>query len=305
LVLAWWVPNFRTPSGLAALLDAAVLTGLVAIGVGLTMIAGEMDLSVGSMAAIAGVLAIQFISAGVPLLPALLAVVLTAAIVGAIQGLLIHLLNINSLIFTIGTLIGFRGLALMLAHESTQTLPIDKLSIADSVSGHFGVLSPLSVTLVLAFLAVGFFASRTVWGREIYAIGGGRTEARSAGVSLRRPLVIAFSCSAGMAALGGALLSIRSGGATPLGYNSVLLDAVAACLIGGIALRGGRGGLAGIFVGLLTLRVVVSGVASLGAPFWAQTLASGLLLILVITGESISRTIMRRRHWHRTATAQG
>lgn len=298
------LPNYATATGIAAFLDGSALTGLVALGVALTMIAGELDLSVGSMAALAGVLAIELIGEGWSLPLAVIAVVAAAALVGALQGLAIHLLRINSLIFTVGTLIGIRGVALIAGGETTQTLPIDRLAIADLLSQRFLFLSPLNVILMLSFVVVGLFASHVVWGREIYAIGGGRHEARAAGVPIVRPLVIAFACSAGFAALGGALLSVRSGGASPLAYDSVLLEAIAACLIGGVALKGGRGAFAGIFVGLLTLRLVISGISGLGAPFWAQNLAAGLLLIAVIAGETISRAIGQWREHRRARRSQ-
>jgi ribose transport system permease protein len=136
--------------------------------------------------------------------------------------------------------------------------------------------------LLVVFVLVGVFLAFTRWGREIYAIGGGRNEARAAGVPLLRPLVIAFTLSGALAGLGGALLSMRSGSASPLGFDTVLLAAVTTCLIGGIALAGGRGNIVGIAIGLFTLRFFITGVASLGAPYWAQNLATGGLLILVI-----------------------
>ncbi len=279
--------------GIAALLDGSALTGIVAVGVGLTMIAGELDLSVGSMAALAGVLVIKAVALGP--LAALILVVAAAALFGALQGFAISLLNINSLIFTVGTLIGVRGLALIAANETTPTLPIDMLSITDAVSARFWIVSPLSLTMIAAFLLAGYFAARTIWGREIFAIGGARAESKAAGVPQRRPIVIAFSVSAACAALAGGLLSLRSGSASPLGFDAVLLEAVAACLIGGVALDGGKGSFAGIFLGLMMLRVVVSGIASLGAPFWAQNLATGTLLIVVILGETIAGAAVRRR----------
>ncbi len=295
LAFASQLPAYFTARGGAALLDGAVLTGLVAAGVGLTMIAGEMDLSVGSMAALAGVVTIELIGLGVGLVPALLIVVAAASVVGALQGYAIHRLGISSLIFTIGTLIGLRGVALIAANETTQTLAIEALSLSDDVSARWLVFSPLNVILFAVYLAIGFFASRTLWGREIYAIGGGRNEARAAGVPIGRPIVVAFAISAALAALGGGLLSVRSGGATPLGYEAVLLEAVAACLIGGIALQGGRGDFFGVLAGLFTLRLVISGLANFGAPFWAQNLAAGLLLIFVIAVETLSRALLQRR----------
>jgi ribose transport system permease protein len=293
LVFALQLPNYHTSSGIAALLDGAVLIGIVSIGVGVTMIAGEFDLSVGSLAALTGVISLEIISIGV--LPALVVGVLFAAAVGAIQGLLIGVLGINSLVFTIGTLIGLRGLAMVVAHEQTITMPIEQLPDVDILTQHFlGVLSPISVGMIVVFVAVGLFLRYTRWGREIYAIGGGRNEARAAGVPLLRPMMIAFTLSGALAGLGGALLSIRLGSATPLGFDSLLLSAATTCLMGGIALEGGIGNVIGIAIGLFTLRFLVTGMAAVGAPYYVQNLAVGALLILVVVIQ-LTVTRLRRR----------
>ena len=295
LVLAVQMPNFHTAIGMAALLDGAVMTGLVAVGVGLTMIAGELDLSVGSMAALASVCVVKMVGLGIGVIPALAIAVAGAAAFGAAQGMAIAWLNINSLVFTVGTLIGLRGVALIAANETTPTLPMDMLYISDAVSNRFWIFSPLSAAMLITFALAGLFASRTIWGREIYAIGGGRAESLAAGVPQRRPIVIAFAAAAGLAAFAGGLISIRSGSASPLGFEAVLLEAVAACLIGGVALDGGKGGFLGILIGLFTIRLVITGMASLGAPFWAQNLVVGLLLIFVIAAEALAAAFSRRR----------
>ena len=294
LVFALQLPNYHTSNGIAALLDGAVLIGIVSVGVGVTMIAGEFDLSVGSLAALTGVISLEIISIGV--LPALVVGVLFAAAVGVIQGLLIGVLGINSLVFTIGTLIGLRGLAMVVAHEQTITMPIEQLPDVDILTQHFlGVFSPISVGMIVVFVAVGLFLKYTLWGREIYAIGGGRNEARAAGVPLLRPMMIAFTLSGALAGLGGALLSIRLGSATPLGFDSLLLSAATTCLMGGIALEGGIGNVIGIAIGLFTLRFLVTGMAALGAPYYVQNLAVGALLILVVVVQLILTRLRRRQ----------
>lgn len=294
LVFALQLPNYHTSSGIAALLDGAVLIGIVSVGVGVTMIAGEFDLSVGSLAALTGVIALEIIGIGV--LPALVVGVLFAAAVGVIQGLLIGVLGINSLVLTIGTLIGLRGLAMVVAHEQTITMPIEQLPDVDIFTQHFlGVFSPISVGMIVVFVAVGLFLKYTLWGREIYAIGGGRNEARAAGVPLLRPMMIAFTLSGALAGLGGALLSIRLGSATPLGFDSLLLSAATTCLMGGIALEGGIGNVIGIAIGLFTLRFLVTGMAALGAPYYVQNLAVGALLILVVVVQLMLTRLRRRQ----------
>ena len=266
LAFALQLPNYHTATGIAALLDGAVLIGTVSVGVGISMLAGEFDLSVGSLAAVTGIIVIDIVGIGV--FPSMLVGVLFAAAVGALQGLVIGVLGINSLVFTIGTLIGLRGIAMVISHENSVTMPIDQLDQIDFFTDRYlGVFSPLSLGMVFVFVAFGLFLRYTRWGREIYAIGGGRNEAKAAGVPLLRPMVIAFTCSGALAGLGGSVLSLRLGSATPLGFDTLLLSAATTCLMGGIALEGGRGNVIGIAIGLFTLRFLITGVASLGAPY--------------------------------------
>jgi ribose transport system permease protein len=279
------IPSYYSVAGIRALLDGSVLTGIAAAGVGVTMIAAEFDLSVGSMAALAGVIAIKLLALGVG--PAILVTVSVATLLGLLQGFVIVWLNVNSLVFTIGTLIALRGAAHIISGENAVTVPTEMLLQPSVMEKHWGIVSTLDVSLLVIFVLVGLFLRLTKWGREIYAIGGGRAEARAAGVSFMRPMVIAFAMSGGLAGLAGVLLSIRSGSGTPLGFESLLLDSVTACLIGGIALQGGRGSIAGIAVGVFTLRFLVAGAAGLGAPFWMQGLATGALLILVMVVEMV------------------
>ena len=167
------LPNYHTSNGIAALLDVAVLIGIVSVGVGVTMIAGEFD-SVGSLAALTGVISLEIIGIGV--LPALVVGVLFAAAVGVIQGLLIGVLGINSLVFTIGTLIGLRGLAMVVAHEQTITMPIEQLPDVDILTKHFlGVFSPISVGMIVVFVAVGLFLKYTLWDAKSTQSEGGAT----------------------------------------------------------------------------------------------------------------------------------
>lgn len=295
IIFASLIPSYHTVRGIGALLDGAVLIGLAAVGIGTTMLAGEFDLSVGSLAAVIGVVSINLMNTGLGPLEAIFLATVLAGAYGALQGLVIALSGINSLVFTIGTLIGLRGLALIISNENSVTIPIPRLVEIDFISQRiFGFLSPLSITMLVVFVLVALFLRFTIWGREIYAIGGGRAEARAAGVSIVRPMVIAFALSGTLAGLGGALLSVRLGSATPLGFDTLLLSAVTACLMGGIALDGGRGTVVGIFVGLLTLRFLVGGVASLGAPYWLQSLAIGALLVLVIVVQMAVNAFRKR-----------
>lgn len=299
LIFASMLPSYHTVRGGAALLDGGVLIGLTALGIGVTMIAGEFDLSVGSLAAVIGVLTINLIIAGMSIVPAILIGTVVAAAFGALQGFVIAITGINSLVFTIGTLIGLRGLAMVIANENSVTIPIPRLDETDFLAQRlFVLLSPITLLLFAVAVIVHLFLRYTIWGREIFATGGGRAEARAAGVSIIRPMVVSFGLSAALAGLAGAVSSVRLGSATPLGFDTLLLSAVTACLIGGIALEGGKGTVLGVLIGLFTMRCLVGGVASLGAPYWLQSLAIGALLIFVLVVQ-LGVALLRGR------TAQG
>lgn len=306
LVFAVTSPGYATSDNLFTVFEGAALIGIVAAGIAVTMLAGELDLSVGSVAACAGIVAVSVSDQGI--LVAVAAATLAATIFGVLQGWAIARLQISSLVFTLGTLIAMRGVAYKLSSEQTVNLDLDNLSIATDISARTSILSPFSLIMLLTFVVVGLGLTFSRWGREIYAIGGARKEARAAGVPQSRPIVLAFALSGGLAGLGGALASLKSGSATPLAYDSLLVTAVTAALIGGVSLYGGRGSMLGIFIGVMTLQFLLSGLALEGAPFWAASLATGalllgFLLIELVNERSPARAALRRLRARRTAPA--
>ncbi|MCY4370359.1 MAG: ABC transporter permease [bacterium] len=289
--------RYATPNNIFTIFEGFAWLGLAALAVGLTIIAGELDLSVGSVAAVSGIIAVSVVE-DVGLVGAVLVSTLCGLVYGAAQGYLVHRLKIHSLVFTLGTLIGLRGLAFMISGENTVVMK--NLDIADTVRHQLWIFSPFSLVTILVFTLVGLFLVYTRWGREIYAIGGGRQEAAAAGVPLVRPLVLTFALSGSMAALAGALTSIKSGSAGPAAFEQLLLPAATAALIGGVSLLGGKGSVAGIAVGTLTLRFITSGLSLGGAPFYVLTLATGAVLIVVVVLELIvERPVVRAgfRRW--------
>jgi ribose transport system permease protein len=295
--------NYRRVDNFFPVFEGFALIGLVALGLSVTMLAGELDLSVGSVAAVAGIIAVK--QSGLGLVPCVALAVLCTAAFGAAQGYAIARLGINSLVFTIGTLIAISGLAYVMSDEQSVLIDLNDLGLSDTITNRLWIFSPFSLTTIAAFVLVGAFLSVTRWGREIYAIGGGRNEARAAGVSTVRPIVIAFTLSAGLAGLGGALASLKSGAAQPGGYDSVLLAGVTAALVGGVSLYGGRGDVLGVAVGVLTLQFLLSGLSSRGAEFYVGSLATGGLLLVVLLVELIVDRRQVLRYMRRPAFSAG
>jgi len=271
-------PTFQGAPAMYATLERLVLLGIVAAGLAVTMIAGELDMSVGSMAVLAGVIAIQAGPLG--LVPAIVIATLAGTLLGAAQGWAIARLGINSLVFTVGTLILFRGVAWLAA--GGQPISLTDLEATDPLLQRWGIFSPGSIVAIMVLAALGWFLSRTKFGREIYAIGGARVEATAAGVPVNRSLIIAFAISGTTAALAGALASMKGASVTPDSFGTLLLAAVAACLIGGISLYGGRGNAVHVLLGVLTLSIIAAGMSAQGAQSYVTELLTGLLLLIVI-----------------------
>ena len=288
--------RFFTTNNVFTILEGFAFLGLAALAVGVTIIAGEFDLSVGSAAAVAGIIAVSVVE-DIGLIPAVLVTSAIGTGYGAVQGYVVHRLKIQSLVFTLGTLIALRGVAFMISGENTVV--IRDLADSQAVRRQLWIFSPFSLVTIAVFAAIGLLLRYVRVGRDVYAIGGGRQEAAAAGVAVVRPLVLAFALSGSLAALTGALTSIKSGSAGPAAFEELLLPAVTAALIGGVSLFGGKGSVVGIAIGALTLRFLISGLSLAGAPFYVLTLATGALLIVVVVLELVIGQHELRARWQR------
>lgn len=301
LVIAWMTPSFHGRASVYAVLEGFPLTGLVALGLAVTIIAGELDLSVGSMAALAAVVAV--LTSPLGLVGCLAVATLTGVVFGAVQGTLIGKLRINSLVFTIGTLILLRGLTYIFSGQAP--IIIQNIEITDPLLKRHWVFSVSSIVALTAYVLAGLFLTFTRWGREIFAIGGARNEAIAAGVPRVRPLTVSFAISAGCASLAGALAATRGGSAAPQNYEDVLLSAAAAALLGGISLYGGRGTVLNVALGVAILSVVGTGLAARGSAASLVQLVTGALLLSVIALEFIGgRFALRRTVFGRPAVGR-
>lgn len=303
ILIATWViiasstPTFRGEASVFSVLEGFPLLGLIALGLGITIIAGELDLSVGSMAALAGVIAVKAGELG--LLGAIGVAVAVGATIGAAQGWVIARLAISSLVLTIGTLILLRGLTHLASDNAPSQLA--DFTVSDPLIERYWIFSVGSITAIAVFVVLGLFLAYTRYGREIYAIGGAREEARAAGVPRSRPIVLAFALSGACAALAGALASLKGGSAAPQNYEDMLLAGAAAALIGGISLYGGKGTVLHVALGVAVLSAVAAGLAARGSDASVTQLVTGALLIAVVATEFIAARLSRRARLRREA----
>jgi ribose transport system permease protein len=281
-------PEFRVESSIERLIPL----GVIAAGLAVTMIAGEFDLSIASMAALSGAITVVLSDQG--LISSLLIAIAVCTLIGMLQGWAIATLGINSLVFTVGTLVLLRGLVWLVC--GGLAISIEDITASDIFYSRILFLSPLSLTALVILVVLGIFLSRTRWGRELYALGSSRQEAVAAGVRYRRGMVIAFGISAGCGAVGGALTSALSGSASPTALESMLVMGIAAALVGGISIAGGRGTMVNVFLGFAIISVLSSGLAGMGAKAFVSQLFIGIFLLMIVLAEyAIARAGEQRR----------
>lgn len=271
--------NYASFRNVFAIMEGFVVLGLVTLGLTVTIIAGEIDLSIGSMAALTGVVVVR-LNDPLGAIPALLIGVGLAALLGALQGFLIQWLRISAIVFTIGTLMLLRGVSLLVANE--QTVVLRNFEFGDFLKTQLWIFSPASVAAILVFVLIGLFLKYHKYGREIYAIGGARKEALAAGISLMRPMVLSFMISGFCAGLAGAIIGLRSGSAQPLGLQVLLLTGTTAAFAGGVSISGGKGSAIGAALGTFLIRFLESGLNFRATPAFISNIILGTLLLIVI-----------------------
>src|ERR687893_2640166 len=272
--------NFLTAQNLQNIVLQGAFLGLIVVGMTFVIISGGIDLSVGSMLALGGVIAAQTVTAFWPL--ALILPPLLCGLIGLGNGLLIAKAKMAPFIVTLAGLLGIRGLALALAGE--RPIGIDGGSpFAWFGQGQIlGVAVPI-VLVVVAFAAGGLILARTSYGRVIFAIGGSEESARLMGLPVDRTKMIAYTTSGALAGLAGALLAARLSAGDPNAGLAWELDAISAVVVGGTLLTGGAGSISGSLAGVLLLSILQNLINQLGTlGSYAQQLVSGFFLIAVV-----------------------
>lgn len=278
VVVDWGQSRFLSAATLASALETFATIGMVALGLGVTMIMREFDLSVAGVFGMAGCIAVMT-GATYPLLGVVIAVAIGAA-GGAAQGYIVDRLGLSSIGVTLGGLLIAIGLAYVLTRSTA--IAYDNLDVALSMSNRYlGVFSIRSLLALALFAAAGLVIGLTRIGRDVIAAGSNRQAAIVAGVNVRGLLIGAFAFSGALAALGGALLSYSLASASPTALSDVLVPAAAAAIIGGVSLAGGSGRPFGIACGVLVLAVLRAGFNAIGAEPWVSEVSTALILLAV------------------------
>ena len=272
--------NFLTMRNLENVLLQGAFLGLIVVGMTFVIISGGIDLSVGSILALGGVVAAQTVQVFWPL--ALILPPLLCGLIGFGNGLLIAKAKMAPFIVTLAGLLGIRGLALAFAGSEPVRIDGGSAFVWFGQGQILGVAVPI-VIVVVAFVVGGLVLARTSYGRVIFAIGGSEESARLMGLPVDRTKIIAYTTSGALAGLAGALLAARISAGDPNGGLAWELDAISAVVVGGTLLTGGAGSMSGSLAGVLLLSVLQNLINQLGTlGSYAQQLVSGFFLIAVV-----------------------
>ena len=293
VVLSFLSPVFFTALNIKNVLRDAALVAIAGIGMVMVILLGEIDLSVGSVQAVAGIVAVAMLNSFSSVSVALAATLFAGACIGLINGLLITRAQINSLIATLGMMAILRGGAMV----STQAVSIQGAvdSFIEIGTGHLG---PLPIPVLIAFLLLVLFfyvLHYTTFGRYVYAVGGNPQAARLSGLPVERIRIAVFVIAGLLAALSAFILASRLNSGQPNAGLGFELQVIAAVILGGISLTGGVGTLAGALIGILILTVLSNGLVLLNVSSFYHDIARGIVIILAVYLDTRRKQSLVRR----------
>ncbi len=279
IVLSRLSPYFLSVNNFLNIGVAVSTIGIIAVAMTMVIVSGGIDLSVGSVVALTGTVVAQ-LSNRFPMPVAVTSALAAGLLVGGFNGIAVTRISINPLIATLGTLSIARGLAFVLSGGLTQTISSDAFGFLGR--GYlFGIPFPVIVMLLL-FALTAAVMQKTVFGRSLYAIGGNAHASRLAGLPVTRLQMNVYLLSGFSAALGGLFLASQLSSGAPAAAAGIELSVIAAVILGGTSLSGGKGTIGGTLLGVLILGTLNNGLTLLNVSSYYQEVARGTVLLLAV-----------------------
>lgn len=288
LALSLTTARFLTIQNLMIIVTQVSINALLAFGVTFVIITGGIDLSIGSMVAVTGVVAATFAHPDeYPVVVPVVVGLLAGLLFGAFNGFVVTRSKVPPFIVTLGTMTIGRGLALILS----KGRPVSNLSDAFNFIGGGKIMGvpTLIIILVLAFIGCTVVLRKTVLGRYMYAVGGNEQAARASGIELSTVKMIVYTLCGGLAALAGILLTSRITTGQPNAGAGFELDAIAAAIIGGTSTSGGTGTMTGTLLGALLIGVISNGLDLLNVTSYYQQVVMGIIIIGAVVLDSVNQ----------------
>ncbi|HIR97451.1 MAG TPA: ABC transporter permease [Candidatus Merdisoma faecalis] len=280
-------PNYLTWTNFVNLLVAASLVGIVAVGHTYLIIAGQNDLSPGSLCAFCGVAVALFLQWGLPIPVAILLTLCCGVLCGLFNAWMVNCIKLEAFIATLVTQTMVRGFAQLICDG--RPVAISNQSFIKIGTARF-LSIPVSVWItIIAFIVFGFILARTRFGRSIYAIGGSAEAARLAGLNPRRIVTISFIIIGVLTALGGVVFAARMNAGQPSANVNLEFDAITAVILGGVSFAGGVGSMFGTVLGVLLIQAFGTGLIMVNVPSFWQSVAKGALLLAALTFDYIRK----------------
>lgn len=280
-VIGFLSPAFFTQYNILSVLRQASINGLVAFGMFTVILTAGIDLSVGSTLAVSSMVMAKLITSGVDSLLAIFIALVIGALVGLINGLLISKGKLQPMIATLSTMMLFRGVTLFISNGVPES------RLGDGIIGWIGrgsfstIPVPVYVLIIVAII-MACVLRFTVFGKRVYAIGGNIKAARLSGIRVERMIIYVYMITGLLSALAGVILTSRIDSAVPTAGQGYELTAIAAVVIGGASLQGGRGRTLGTFIGILIIAVISNGLNLLGTSPYIQQIATGLIIVVAV-----------------------
>lgn len=280
ILAAAFVPGFLSLVTLSLSLDRGATMGLVAIGLTVLLISGQIDLSGGAVFAVSGIVSVILQpTLGIGL--AAVAGVLAGALAGAINGFLVVRMQVNSLVATLATMLVFRSVA----HWITQSQPVAGIDIMFSLAiseVYLQVFTLRSALFLVAVALLHLWLTYTVSGRNLFAVGSNAAAAEASGIESNRIFFWGFVFASTLAGLAGVLQSLTTNTGSPVFGADLTVAVIAAVVVGGTRIEGGRGSALGTLGGVLTIAALTAAMEFQSVPAYVQQVVSGSILILLV-----------------------
>lgn len=288
-----FVPSFLTERNMLGLFQSVVTIGIVACTMMFCLASRDFDLSVGSIVAFTGMVAVMASNASGSIIVGLIAALACGTFVGFVNGAIIAKLRINALITTLATMQIVRGLALI--SSDGRAVGINDPGFYQlALSRFLGIPTPIWIMVIL-FCVFGFVLNRSVFGRNTLAIGGNPEASRLAGVNVDGMRIWIFTIQGLVCAVAGILLASRITSGQPNAATGLELSAISACVLGGVSLAGGRAAMTGVIVGVLILGIAENAMNLLNIQAFYQYLVRGLILLLAVLLDNVRSTGLGRK----------
>jgi len=296
----WWQKpeTFMTVRNWLNITQQVSILGVIAFTMTIVMVMNDFDLSVGTMASLAGVVAAMLFKSGQPVFVGVLAALLVGMVGGMANGAMVSYIGISPFVATLGTLTMFSGAAQLISNGKTifgQDIPREVGDFArggiplGTMDGQDVVIPNLTILALIVLLVVWVILEQTVFGRRLYAIGGNREASRLGGVQVRLLRLIAFVATGFGAALAGLMLVSRLSSANPIQGDGYMLNAIAAVFLGNTMSEEGEPHVFGTLVGVLILGVLTNGLTQMQINSYIQQILTGGIIVLAVTLSSLSR----------------